>query len=233
MKRAVIALTWLTLMTNPGRAEESTRQAASDRASEAQDALASAASDVKDRASDVAARASERAGAAAHEASEKTREAASALSERARELARGVAESAKDGVALVGERASEVLAGGRAAASDALDKAREEARSVLIHVADKLDRQGKEERQAARRARWEKLKARFSLGYERPTAALSEELRDHEYRVARLKRVRELAREADDDASIEQSDRLLETEYARHKRRIERLREDDVEEASR
>lgn len=198
-------------------------------AEEAQGALATAADDAKQRASDVTERATRRASEAAAEAKQKGRELASQVGERARALGHEVAEGAKDGLAFLEERASAAVAGGREAAHDAFTKARSEARAVLIALADKLDEKGKVARREARKLRWENLRTRFQLGDERPSRALSEELRDHEYRIARLRRIRELALESDDQEIAARTERSIEAEHARHKRRVEALREEERE----
>jgi len=203
-----------------------------ERVDRATDALADTAEDVKDTAGELAAAASDKTRAVAGAAAETMAEGARSLSASASSLWTRLGSGARAHASKAGSEVGEVVERGKSAASDALASLRAETRGLLLGAADALDRETSEARQRARRLRWEKLKARFAL-QERPSEALSEELRDHEYRVARLKRARALAHDADDAAAVARSDRLLEVEYGRHKRRIEELRKAGREEARR
>lgn len=241
MKRAVMTLTLLSaLWSVPTRADDTLGE----RVDRATEAVGDGARGVKERAGDVAERAteqvSERMEEVAEAAREKTREAASSLGESAEELADSAKtlwaralDGARDKARRLGESAGGALERGKDAALRALSVVREEARAILLGAAEALDTKTREARKAARRARWEHLRERFSLSAERPSEALSEELRDHEYRIARLKRARTLAQSADDHPSLDQSDRLLETEYGRHRRRMEEIRSEERRERQR
>jgi len=222
--------------SSPAAAEGPTLGQRTDHATEA---VSSAAKSARERAAEAASSARERASGAAETAKEKTRAAAETLTsgareaaERARELASSVAEGARHQVEDLGETVGGALETSKEAASSALQGVRNEARDVLRDMADALDGASRKARKELRRDHWEKLKARFSLG-NKPSAAVSDELLDHEYRVARLERARELAREVEDERSVTKSERLLEAEYARHRQRLQQLRNDERKQAKR
>jgi hypothetical protein len=194
------------------------------------DAFANAASGGKERAVEQAKQASEKAQEAAERAKERTRRAADSLGERAHEAAESAqlyAGELKEDLGRrarqLGEDALGVVGGAKSALRNAMDGVREEARQILIGAAVALDNKTREARDAARKQHWDKLRARYKLPDARPTMAVSEELRDHEYRLARLQRARELAESAGDRASVARSDHLLELEYARHRHRLAQL----------
>lgn len=237
MKRLWMTLALLVIAAPDGaRAEDETIGQKADRATEA---VETAASSARARASDAVEKARTRADEVAQTAREKTRSAAESLSSRAREaaeraeeLASEVAGNAKDRAEQLGERVGDALTTSKDTAADLLTSARNEARDVLMGLADMLDGASREAREALRREHWEKLRQRFSFG-NKPSAAISDELLDHEYRVARLKRARELAKDAEDERAVAKANRLLESEYARHKQKLEQLRDDARREAKR
>ena len=245
MKRAVITLTLLAVSpvavpTSLALADDPTLgERVGERVDGTQKAVTHAAESAQERASQAAAHAKERASEVADQAKEHASQAAESLSERAHDVAHhaedyatALVESAKAKAEELSQRAAGMVQQGKSAAGDTLQSAREQARSVLIGAAVALDNKSKEARQAARKASWAKLKARFSLLGNRPSLVMSEELRDHEYRVARLRRARELAASVDDSANVSRSDRLLEQEYGRHKRRVEEIDRQEREESA-
>ncbi|HEY6881036.1 MAG TPA: hypothetical protein VI299_23585 [Polyangiales bacterium] len=198
------------------------------------DAIAEDAVARKERALEAAQEAKERALEAADEAKSRSREAADSLQERAEEAtanAKAYAEELKSELGRrtqkLGEDAKGMVAGAKAAFKNAIQSARDEAREILLNAAVALDNRTRDARKAARNEHWTKLKARYGLPDHAPSMELSEELRDHEYRLARLARARELAESGRDEQAVAQSDRLLELEYARHRRRLKRLIEKD------
>ena len=228
MQRAVVMLTLWLLAAGSARADDTLGE----RVDRATDALAETAEDVKESAGELASAASDKTREVAGAAAETVTAGARSLSASAASLWTRLGSGARAHASKAGSEVGQVVERGKSAASDALAALRAETRGLLLGAADALDRETSETRQRARRVRWDKLKARFGLE-ERPSEALSEELRDHEYRVARLKRVRALAHEADDEAAVARSDKLLEAEHGRHKRRIEELRRQGREEARR
>ena len=242
MKRAVITLMLLAGSTSAAPVPHALAEdpTLGKRVDNTKDAVTHAATDAHERATAAAEQAKERAGEVAEQAQERAHEAADSLSERAREVAAHaeelaglLVENAKAKAEQLGERATGFVEQGKSAAGDAMQGARDQARAILMGAAVALDNKSKEARQSARRASWEKLKTRFSLQGSRPSLVLSEELRDHEYRVARLRRARELASAVGDESSTAQSDKLLEQEYGRHKRRIEEIEKKERDEAQR
>ncbi|MDB4977154.1 MAG: hypothetical protein JWN48_5495 [Myxococcaceae bacterium] len=250
MKRAVFRVTWLagalvqglvmgpTLQAQPeapslgqrvDKTQEAVTHAARNAAQSAQDQAHAAAESAKERAAEVAEQAKERASEAADSLSERAREVAA----QAEQLAAVLLENAKAKAEQLSDHAGTVLDQGKSAAGDALQSARDQARDVLISAAAALDNKSREARQAARRASWDKLRARFRLLGNRPSMGLSEELRDHEYRVARLRRARELATAVGDQSAVTRSELLLEQEYGRHKRRVEAINARELEESRR
>jgi len=237
MKRAVITLALLTVWawpTTSARAEG--EPTLGKRVDATKDSLSHAASEAKDSARETAKSASERAAEVAEQAREKSREAADGLSERfhdvtdsVREYAGALANGAREKAEQIGGSTHDVVAQGKDAARQAVQGLRDEARSVLIGMAVALDNRSRDARRAARIESWERMKSRFRLSGDRPTMQMSEELRDHEYRLARLKRAQELALAVNDQSGISRSALLLEREYARHKRRMEQLRAADRE----
>lgn len=149
---------------------------------------------------------------------------ARSLAESAGHLAERVGGGAWDGVKSAGSAVGSVVGRGADAAGGLLAALRDETRALLMYAADALDAKTRALRDSERKARWNQLSARFSLG-DMPSEAVSEELRDHEYRVARLKRVHTLASEAGDDDTVGRTEALLEAEFARHKRRLTALRQ--------
>lgn len=242
MKRAVITLMLLAvspvaLSSSIAIAEDPTL---GKRVDETKDAVTNAARSAQDRARAAAEDAQERAHGVAERAKDQANEMADSLSERAhdvaahaQELAGAMVENAKAKAEQLSDHAGELLEQGKGAAGGALQSARDQARAILIGAAVALDNKSKEARQAARLASWAKLKARFSLLGNRPSLQMSEELRDHEYRVARLRRATELAAAVNDEGAAAQSAKLLEQEYGRHKRRIEAIRQKEREESTR
>jgi predicted RecA/RadA family phage recombinase len=241
MNRAVITLALLTVWgLAHGRAQAEGEPTLGKRVDATRDSLSQAASGAQQSARETAASAAERAAEVAERAKERSIEAADGLSERlhdvtdsAREYADALANGAREGVHQLGSSTSDAIAQGKDVAKQAIQSLRDEARAVLIGMADALDNRTRDARRAARAESWERLKTRFHLSGDRPTMKLSEELRDHESRVARLKRAQELATAVDDQSGIARSARLLEREYARHKRRVERLRDSERTEAKR
>jgi hypothetical protein len=239
MKRAALTLLLLAAMAKaaPARAEEptlgkrvdATKDAVTQAAQSAQERASAAAESAKERASEVADQAKESASAAADSLGERARDVAT----HAQELAAAMLESAKARAEQLGDHAGDALEKGKSAAGDAMQSARDQARAVLIGAAVALDNKSKDARNAARKASWAKLKERFSLLGNRPSMAMSEELRDHEYRVARLQRASELSGAVHDEAGVRRSGLLLEQEYGRHKRRVEELRKQELAESRR
>jgi hypothetical protein len=242
MKRAVITIALLTLpslplfcaLAQPARAEETVTSAAK----QAKRTLGKRVDDTTEAVGESVDSAKERAAEAAERAKETSREAADSLSERARDVVESTKELANEMVQGARERAQQLVEGAagvgaqsKSAAGDVLQLVRDETRKALMGMAAALDNRALESRQSERKASWDKLKARFSLPGDRPTMVLSEELRDHEYRVARLKRAKELAEGAGDKSSLAQSQRALEAEYARHKRRLDQMRKEQRAEA--
>ncbi|MDB4976537.1 MAG: hypothetical protein JWN48_4878 [Myxococcaceae bacterium] len=209
--------------------KEAVTSAAHAAAQSAQEQASAAAESAKERAGEVAASARERASEAADSLSERARDVAA----HAQDLAGALVESAKAKAEQLSEHAGDVLKQGRSAAGDALQGARDQAREVLISAAVALDNKSREAREAARKASWDRLKARFQLLGNRPSMVLSEELRDHEYRVARLRRARELASAVHDQAAVARGNLLLEQEYGRFKRRIEEIHARELAESKR
>lgn len=254
MKRAVITLTLLTVpftrllplgalmapLVTPFVIWTPARAHAEDTLGQRVDHTKERAVGAVEGAKESAREAAERAAEVAEQAQERSREAADSLSERARDVADSAKEyaselvvGAREQAATLGERAAEVAAQGKAAAGEAMQGLRDEARAILISAAVALDNKSRDARRDARNASWQKLKDRFHLGGDRPSMALSEELRDHEYRIARLRRAEELARAVGDESALTRSGKLLEAEYARHKRRVEQLRDKDRKQAKR
>ncbi|MEY4515134.1 MAG: hypothetical protein RLZZ450_7256 [Pseudomonadota bacterium] len=245
MKRAVITIALLTLpsvpllcaLAQPAHAEETVTSVA---AKQAQRTLGKRVDDTTEAVGESVDSAKERAGEAAERAKERSLEAAESLTERARDVAESAKELASELVVGAREQAHQLAEGAagvgaqsKTAAGDLLQLVRDETRKALIGMAAALDNRAQESRSGTRQASWEKLKARFSLQGDRPTMVLSEELRDHEYRVARLKRAKELAEGAGDKSATSRSERMLEAEYARHKRRLDQMRKEQHAEAKR
>jgi uncharacterized LabA/DUF88 family protein len=201
------------------------------------DELADTASERKRQALEAADEAKERAREAAEEAKERSRETAESLQERAEEAkqhAIAYAAGLKDELGRRSEQlgvdAKGVVEGAKQRVKDAIQGIRDEAREMLLGAAVALDNRTRDARKAAREAHWKKLKQRYGLADHAPTMEISEELRDHEYRLARLRRARELAEGVRDELSVARCDHLLELEYARHRRRLNRLIDKDRKE---
>lgn len=248
MKRAVITIALLTLpslplvcaVVRPARAEETVTGVAAKQAKEAKRSLGKRVDETTEAVGESVDSAKERAEEAAERAKESSLEAAESLSERARDVAESAKELAAELVVGAREQAHQLAEGAagvgaqsKTAAGDLLQMVRDETRKALIGMAAALDNRAQESRSSARQASWQKLKARFSLPGDRPTMVLSEELRDHEYRVARLKRAKELAEGAGDKSAVSRSERMLEAEYARHKRRLDQMRKEQRAEVER
>ncbi|HEX5660614.1 MAG TPA: hypothetical protein VFX59_25650 [Polyangiales bacterium] len=196
------------------------------------DALADEASQRKERAVEAAADAKERALEAAEEAKERGKEKVESLEERAdeaKENAKAYANELKQKVTqrtqALGDDAKGMVAKTKLWFKQAIQGVRDSLRSSLLGAALALDNQAKDAREGARKAHWEKLKARYSLPDHAPTMEVSEELREHEERLARLRRARELAESVEDQVSVARADHLAEREYARHRRTLKRLLE--------
>lgn len=241
MKRAVITIALLTASLGPlwcadverARAEDTVQGAAKQTLGKRVDATKEAVEDGVDSAKESAREAAERAKERSIEAAESLGERARDVAESAKELADQLADSARERAQQLVEGAAGVGAQSKTAAGDLLQLVRDETRKALIGMAAALDNRAQESRRSARKQSWEKLKARFSLPGDRPTMVLSEELRDHEYRVARLLRAKELAEGVGDKAAVARSQRMLEAEYARHKRRLDQMRREQHVEAKR
>jgi gas vesicle protein len=196
------------------------------------DSLSQAASERKARALEAADEAKQRALEAAEEAKQRSRETADSLQERA-------AEAIDHGKAYVGGLQDQVGQGTQQIWGDAMGKVaktklwfveslqglRDALREALLGAAVALDNRAKDAREGARQEHWAKLKARYGLPDHAPTMEFSEELREHEERLARLHRARELAESVDDQVSVVRTDHLSEREYARHRRQLKRLLE--------
>jgi hypothetical protein len=234
---AVAALALALLTTPPARADDLVESAKKAEAAKRTlgnkvDEIATAASERKERALQAAEDAKERAREAAEQAKERGQETADSLQERAeeatenaKEYAQELKEKAKLRTEQLGEDAKGVVAKTRLWFKDALQGVRDSIRSSLMGAALALDNKAKDAREGARKQHWEKLKARYSLPDHAPTMEFSEELREHEERIARLRRARELAESVDDQTSVVRSDHLAEREYARHRRTLKRLLE--------
>jgi hypothetical protein len=190
------------------------------------DAITSEAAKKKEHAVEAAAGAKERALEAAKEAKNASREAAESLEERAHEAAdnaKAYADELKSSlqakVQQLGSQGEGMVASTKAALKDAVQGVRDKAREALLGAALALDNKTREARKAAREAHWQKLKARYQLD-DRPTMEVSEELRDHEYRLARLQRAHDLAEGQHDGPAMARSDTLMEREHARHRERM-------------
>ena len=247
MKRAVITIVLLSASLAPcwgarggrARAEDRVESAAKGAAKEVEgaaketigkkvDATKEAVEDSVDSAKKQAQEAAE---GAAERAKEQAQEAVESLSEHAQEMAESAKDLADELVVSARERAALLAAGAvgvgakiKTDAGDLLQRARDEARRALIGMAAALDNRAQESRLAARNASWAKLKARFLLAGDRPSPELSEELGDHEYRLARLERAKELASGVGDRSGVARCERMMEAEYARHKRRLDQMR---------
>lgn len=196
------------------------------------DAISEAAQERKNRAVAAAEDAKERALEAAEDATDKGRDKADDLRERAEEAkenAKAYAEALKtqlgDRADKLGSDAKGVVARSKQWLQDAVQGVRDSLRDSLHGAANALDNKAKDARESARKRHWEKLMARYGLPNHAPTMEFSEELREHEERIARIGRVRELAESVDDQASVVRADHLAEREYARHRRTLQRLLE--------
>ena len=232
MKRSVLTLALAVVVAQAARAEDTLGERVDSVTQSARDAIESVKAGARKQAEQVADSASSTAGEVAEKTSDKAGEAEQIARKKAKEAA-GYGEQLSDKVgalareqaAKLGETMSGWVTRGKRAATTTLQGVRSEARDLLMGAAEALDRQNTEARKATRRAHWEELKTRFQLDGERPSRELSEELRDHEYRVARLTRAKTLAEGADDERSVARSDRLLEAEHGRHRRRVLALHE--------
>lgn len=235
-----LALSIPPTVTSPVRAEDDLvdhakkAQAAKESIGHKVDAIADDAVARKERALEAAQEAKQRALEAAEEAKSRSREAADSLQERAEEAtenAKAYAEELKSELGRrtqkLGDDAKGMVADAKAAFKNAIQGVRDEAREILLSAAVALDNRTRDARKAARNEHWAKLKARYGLPDHAPSMEISEELRDHEYRLARLHRARELAESGRDELAVAHSDRLLELEYARHRRTLKRLIEKD------
>jgi len=232
MKQAVLTLALAVLVAQAAHAEDTLGDHVDSVTSSAGSALDSAkaralaeAEQVVDSAAstadDVAKMTTEKAG----EAKEAAREQAKKAAGYGEELSSQVSALARDQASKLSTQVLALLVRGKHAAVVALASARSEARDLLMGAAEALDQQNAEARNDVRRAHWEQLKVRHGLEGARPSSELSEELRDHEYRVARLTRVRALADDAEDTNTVARSERLLEAEHGRHRRRLLALRD--------
>ena len=232
MKPSVLTLALAVLAAPAARAEDTLGERVDAVTQSAREAIESIKAGAREQVAHATERAAGKADEVADETGHRAAEAEQAARDEAKEAA-GYGEQLSDRVgALAREQADKVgatmsgwVARGKSAAASTLQSVRSEARDLLLGAAEALDRQNSEARQAARRARWEALKARFQLEGARPSTELSEELRDHEYRVARLTRARALADAEDDERALARSDRLLEAEHGRHRRRVIALRD--------
>ncbi len=234
---AVAALALALLATSPALADDLVESAkkvegAKQSLGNKVDALTTAASERKDRAVQAADEAKQRALEAADEAKQRGKETAYDLQDRAEEAkdnAKAYANEVKDQLGQradkLGSDAKGMIEQGKAWLKAAVQGVRDSIRDSLHGAADALDNQARDAREGARKQHWEKLKARYSLPDHAPTMELSEELREHEQRIARLRRARELADAVNDQASVVRSDHLTEREFARHRRRVTRLLE--------
>ncbi len=108
-------------------------------------------------------------------------------------------------------------------------KRREERREERRKRQAERREERKERRQEARKRWRERRRAarrefirKWGRIYKRP--AVRAELRTHAYRVARLRRLRVLAQEADRQDQVQRADKLLAQEQARHHARLKALR---------
>jgi hypothetical protein len=200
----------------------------------AKGAVTSAAERAREEASRVTQAASEKASELAERARQSAREAADAAKARAKQaadhgasLADDVSDGAQGGLHRAGEEAGSFFDRFQAIGADAMQFMRDGTRTALVAAANALDEYSAKARKSARSERWEALRKRFQFAAEQPSPAISDELRDHAFRVARIKRAREIAEAAGDARSVKRSDNLLESEYARSNDRLLSLREEE------
>lgn len=147
------------------------------------------------------------------EAMEKMKEAAQKSKEAAAKTKAG-AEDAKE----AREDAKEARKDAKEAREDAKE-ARDEAREA-IKEAWKKRRENWKERRKERR---EEIKAKYGAITDKP--AVKSELKVHAWRMARLNRMRTIAKAQDKTAVVERIDKLLEKEKARHQKHMDTLKE--------
>lgn len=235
MKRAITTVAFLCAVSasEPGRATADDAVGASV-TDQAKGAVSSAAEQAKDTASRATEAASEQASELAERASKGAQEATEAAKARAKQAAdkgAGMVDSLRASAQRTLDAAGSYVARffGRfeGLGAEALQRMRDGTRAKLVSAANALDEYSAKARRNARLDRWEDLKKRFNFVGEQPSPAVSEELRAHEFRVARIKRAREIAEAAGDARSVKRSDNLLESEYARSHDRLATLREEE------
>lgn len=236
MKRVVItaALVWGAF--GGARADDASGDPSlTDRA---KGAVTSVADDARERADRMTKAAGEKAGemagqasAAAHAAAQKATDAASEKARDAvaygKDMADRVASETKDQLHALGALMGRGVDKGKEWCAATLVATLDLTRSALLSAANALDETNAKARSDERLQRWMDVRSRFGFQGDRPSAAVSDELREHELRVARLVRTREVADAADDARSVKRSDRLLETEHARHHDKLEALSEEE------
>jgi len=221
MRRAFVLCTWLAFALAPpswgGRAHAD--GTLGERIDRATDVVEDVAEDVSEQAEEVASSVGDKTRAATRSAADTIADGARGVADAARGAWDRLGSGTRERMRRAGRAVGDVVERGKDAAADVVGALRDETRALLMDAAEALDAKTRTLRDGERKLRWDKLRGRFALG-DQPSEAVSEELRDHEYRVARLERVRKLAHEADDDATVARTDRLLELEHGRHKRRL-------------
>lgn len=177
----------------------------------------------------------QKAGSRAGETLREAKEGASDALEEARAAAAESAEEAEAAAKEAREKARTGMENARDKAASFFENAREHVRRALLNAAESLESdKRKEEREtlrkqrqdAARAEQWQVLRAQLDAPpteEEGVAPDLSQELRLHAQRTARLSRIRAIADREQDKRSVKRCDELLAKELTRHEQRMTAL----------
>lgn len=216
---------------NPGPKKAPPAEHAGEHVERAGEELKQAGKVAGEQARDAVHKAGSRAGETLREA----KEGASEALEEAKAAAAESAEEAEAAAKEAREKARSGMENARDKAASFFENAREHVRRALLNAAEGLESdKRKEEREASRKQRqdaaraeqWRVLREQLDAP---PTEEegiapdLSQELRLHAQRTARLSRIRAVADREQDTRSVKRCDELLAKELARHEQRMTAL----------
>lgn len=164
----------------------------------------------------------QKTGEKADKALEKAGEKLDDATKRAEEAAA----KAQDKAAAAADRAEDAADKAVDKAEDAANRAADKAEKAADKVAEKAGEKLDDASRAAKKAEWDlrtdahrqAVRAELigALKGQAMTEGMRQEVKRHARRIARLERVKAVAKEAKDDAAAERADKLIQKENARH-----------------